>query len=148
MTYIMEPGDPYHPDVYSLARMASPCDCESWVPIAVEIPVGGPPMRFDVEFPRELGTYCVRCQSRSIVTVYDRDLVYIPDQAMNRLYATIPSDHISSWEITPRLMNKSNWLMHKEQVAYVHLLYCRTCRKVYKVALSDDISVKRSVKMC
>lgn len=148
MTYIMETGDPYHPDVYSLARRESPCDCESWVPIAVEIPVGGPPMQFDVEFPRKLGTYCVGCRRRSTVTVYDRDLVYIPDQVMDRLYETIPCDHISSWEITPCLMNKLNWLTHEERVAYVHLLYCRTCRKVYKVAFPADISIKRRVKMC
>lgn len=147
MTYIMDQGDPYHLDVYSLARSGSACDCESWVPIAVEIPIGGPPTKFDVKLPRELGTYCVGCRRRSIVTVYDRDLVYIPDQAMDHLYTTIPCDHISSWEITPRLMNKSNWLMREERVAYIHLLYCRKCRKVYKVALPADISIKRKVKM-
>jgi len=147
MTYMMGPGDPYHPDVYSLARRESPCDCESWVPIAVEIPIGGPPMRFDVKLPRELGTYCVGCRRRSTVTVYDRDLVYIPDQAMDQLYVTVPCNHVSAWEITPWLMNKSNWARLKGQIAYIHLLYCRTCRKVYKVVLPADISVKRGAEM-
>lgn len=143
MTYVMPVGL-YSPDVYDIARKECPCSCEPWVPIAVGIPDSiAPRVVRGVEIPRDLGTYCVRCRRRSSVTVTSDVLLDIPNDTIEQLLSLIPCDHFSAWEITPWLVNRHDVGMFGRKANYDHLLYCRTCRRVYKVQLAARLSVRK-----
>lgn len=146
MTYIMDPGDPNRIDVYDLARRMSPCDCADDVPIAVEITTANQPLRdfYGNEVPFELGTYCIRCQKRGMIHAYFDDLVEVPDMAMVQIRSTIPCHHYHSWEITAALRQKGERSVAYSRMQRLHLLYCRTCRKVYRIQLAYDLAVFRT----
>lgn len=146
MTYIMDPGDPNKIDVYDLARRMSPCDCSEEVPIAVEITTANQPLRdfYGNEVPFELGTYCIRCQKRGLIQAYFDDLVEVPDMAMVQIRSIMPCQHYHSWEITAALRQKGERSVAYSRMQRLHLLYCRTCRKVYRIQLAYDISVFRT----
>ena len=146
MTYIMDPGDPNRIDVYDLARRMSPCDCSDEVPMAVEITTTKQPLRdfYGNEVPFDLGTYCVRCQKRGTVQAYLDDLVPVPSIAMEQIRDIMPCHHYHAWELTAALQHKGDRFLPYDQTARLHLLYCRTCRKVYRIPLAYDYSVFRT----
>ena len=146
MTYVMDGGDPARIDVYELARQMSPCDCDSEVPIAVQIETSGRPLRdfYGNEVPFDLGTYCVRCRKRGLVRAYFEHLVQIPPSAMIQIRSIMPCEHYHSWEITAALRRKGERMAAYSRVQRLHLLYCRTCRKVYRIPLAYDLAVFRT----